>query len=38
VAADQHTPAQDTSVALSAELIDEIEQADTVLLVGRKLP
>src|SRR6202022_2675458 len=32
VAAEQRTPAQDASLALSAELIDEIKQADTVLL------
>jgi FMN-dependent NADH-azoreductase len=32
VAAEQHTPAQDASFALSVELIDEIKQADTVLL------
>ena len=30
--AQQRTPAQDASFALSAELIDEITQADTVLL------
>jgi hypothetical protein len=29
VAADQHISAQDMSVALGAELIDEIKQADT---------
>jgi FMN-dependent NADH-azoreductase len=32
VAAEQRTPAQHASLALSAELIDEIKQADTVLL------
>jgi FMN-dependent NADH-azoreductase len=32
VAAAQRTPAQDASLALSAELIGEIKQADTVLL------
>src|SRR3977135_2819594 len=32
VAAEQRTAAQDASFALSAELIDEITQADTVLL------
>jgi len=32
VAAEQRTPAQDAPFALSAELIDEIKQADTVLL------
>jgi FMN-dependent NADH-azoreductase len=32
VAAEQRTPAQDASFALSVELIDEIKQADTVLL------
>src|ERR1700736_5571652 len=32
VAAEQRTPAQDVSFALSAELIDEITPADTVLL------
>ena len=32
VAAEQRTPAQDASFTLSAELIDEIKQADTVLL------
>jgi FMN-dependent NADH-azoreductase len=32
VTAEQRTPAQDASFALSAELIDEIKQADTVLL------
>jgi FMN-dependent NADH-azoreductase len=32
VPAEQRTPAQDASFALSAELIDEIKQADTVLL------
>ena len=32
VTAEQRTPAQGASFALSAELIDEIKQADTVLL------
>jgi FMN-dependent NADH-azoreductase len=32
VTADQRTPAEDASFALSAGLIDEIKQADTVLL------
>src|SRR4030081_4144277 len=32
VTAEQRTAAQDASFALSAELIDEIKQADTVLL------
>jgi FMN-dependent NADH-azoreductase len=32
VSADQRTAAQDVSFALSAELVDEIKQADTVLL------
>src|SRR6202051_4470610 len=32
VTAEQRTPAQDASFALSAELIDEIKQADTVLV------
>ena len=32
VTAEQRTPAEDASFALSAELIDEIKQADTVLL------
>jgi FMN-dependent NADH-azoreductase len=32
VTAEQRTPAQDVSFALSAELVDEIKQADTVLL------
>jgi FMN-dependent NADH-azoreductase len=32
VPADQHTPAQEASFALSLELIDEIKRADTILL------